>query len=625
MRDSFIRLLAVCFLGVCAPVFLAAQDDPGGTRYSPLSQINTQNVQDLKVAWVYHTKEVKPGGMSGNGNRIDAFESRPVVVGTVLYFSTPSSRVIALNAETGAELWTFDPQAGKQHRTTAAHRGVAYWQGPSGEGRILYGTADGLLIALDAKSGKPCRDFGDNGIVPLRPGVADNFPNARYSVTSPPAIYKDLVITGAELQEYPSRGPSGAIRAFDVRTGKLAWEFQTIAQPDEAGHETWDGNSSARRSGVNVWSLMSVDRERGLVFLPIGSPSYDFYGADRKGNNLYGNSIVALDAKNGQRVWYFQVVHHDIWDYDLPAQPTLVDITRNGESIPAVAQVTKTGYVFVFDRRTGKPVFPIEERPVPQSDVPGEWTSPTQPFPSKPPALARQSVTESDLNQTTAESKQYCQALFRSLANHGMFTPYGTKLTLVMPGTLGGATWSGASFDPKTHYLYVNTNEYGAVGQMKPQPRGSPEAYRRSSPWGEYARFADEQGRPCQKPPWGLLNAIDLDRGEIVWRTPLGNEDKLHSAAPTGTPNLGGSIVTAGGLVFIGASWDRKFRAFSAADGKVLWETQLEASAHATPVTYLGKRSGKQFVVIAAGGGGFFPGPVSDTLVAFSLSAARSR
>jgi quinoprotein glucose dehydrogenase len=411
------------------------------------------------------------------------------------------------------------------------------------------------------------------------------------------------------------------VRAFDVRTGKQVWRFDTIPGPGEVGHDSWEGDSWRDRTGVNVWSIMSVDPERGLVFLPTGSPAYDFYGGDRRGQNLFANSLVALDAATGRRVWHFQLVHHDVWDYDLPAQPVLVDFARGGRRIAAVAQVTKMGLVFVFDRATGTPIFPVEERPVPRSPVAGESTSATQPFPTAPPALSRQSVTRAGLNRVTPESARECASLFDQAKHGPAYIPYGVDLTLVLPGTLGGATWSGASFDPTTGYLYVNTNETGAVGRITEEPAGSPYRFRRTSPDGEYARFWDSKRRPCVAPPWGRLNAIDLKRGTIAWRVPLGIDEELDAkgVSKTGASNLGGSIVTAGGLVFIAATHDRRFRAFDARTGRELWVTRLEASGHATPITYRGLRGGKQIVVIAAGGGGYFSDTSSDVVAAYAL------
>jgi PQQ-dependent dehydrogenase (methanol/ethanol family) len=615
-------------LAVAATSLLPAQTewpvyghDSGGSRYSSLRQITVNNVKELQRAWTYHTGE-KPASSGPRGQRQVAFETTPLVIGGVLYLTTPANRVIALDAISGREIWTFDPQAkSKAPIRYHAHRGVSYWPGDSrNPPRILFGTLDGRLIALSARTGLPIPGFGNEGEVDLRKGVADGFPNSVYAVTSPPAILQDLVITGSELPESPGRGPYGDVRAWDVRSGKLVWVFHTVPRPGEPGHETWNSNAWEERTGANVWTGFTLDTQTGTIFLAIGSPAYDFYGGDRKGANLYGDSVVALNARTGGLIWAYQLVHHDIWDYDPPAPPALISVRSDVGEIPAVVEVTKMGLMFILDRRNGKPVFPVEERPVPQSDVPGEASWATQPVPVKPPPLSRSSMTADDLTDVTPESHRFCADLFGKSQNKGRYTPYGTESTIVFPGTLGGATWSGVSYDPKLAYVFVNTNEVGAMGQMLKQPPEAGVAWRRASPFGEYGRFWDPNLYPCQKPPWGLLTAVNVNSGEIAWRTPLGVVEELEARGlhGTGALNIGGSIATASGLVFIGATNDRRFRAFDSRTGKELWSAIIDGSGHATPITYLGK-DGRQYVVIAAGGGGFFGSKPADAVVAFAL------
>ena len=593
--------------------------DPGGLRFSTLAGIDRRNVARLRRAWTYHTGDLEPRPTS----RAVAFEATPLAVAGTLFLSTPSGRVIALDGDNGREIWMFDPppRAGRPGPARAAHRGVAYWESAAGtDRRILSGTADGRLLALDARTGRLRTDFGEGGVVDLRAGVADRWPHAVLGLSSPPAIYANLAIVGSAVQEYPARGPAGDVRAFDVRTGALAWRFRTVPQPGEPGHETWEKGAAEDRSGANVWSVMSVDVERGLVFLPVGSAAYDFFGGDRPGANLFANSLVALDAATGALRWHFQTVHHDLWDYDLPAQPALVTVRRDGRDVPAVAQVTKTGFVFVLDRVTGRPLFPVEERPVPASTLPGEAASPTQPIPLRPPPLVRQQITRAELSAVTPDSQRQCAALFDQAVTGRLFTPPGLALTLTFPGTLGGATWSGTAFDPVRRRLYVNVNEIGALGSMVRLGPDAPHPYRRRGPEGEYSRFWDDNRWPCQEPPWGTLHAVDLDLGTLAWSVRLGVVDALvaRGLPPTGAPSLGGAIATAGGLVFIAGTNDARIRAFDADDGRELWVDRLEASGHATPVTYLG-RSGRQYVVIAAGGGGYLSRTASDTVAAYSL------
>ncbi|HTV55528.1 MAG TPA: pyrroloquinoline quinone-dependent dehydrogenase, partial [Terriglobia bacterium] len=604
---AFARSIAQAHAASSGPEWRSYGHDPGGVRFSPLRQINPANVQQLQRAWTYDVPTTR-------GSWIQAFESTPLMVDDVLYFATQTGMAIAVDAETGKQLWAFDPfQGAAEKPSPAPNRGVAYWEGnsplacagerPGWQRRIFYTTPDARLFALNAATGKPCKTFGNGGAIDLREGVADQWPKLQYDVTSPPAIYKDLIIMGSEVQEYPSKGPSGAIRAFDARSGKLVWKFDTVPKPGQPGHNTWQDAGRKDRSGVNAWGPISVDVKHGLAFLPVSSPSYDFYGADRKGQDLFGDSLVAVNAANGKLVWYYQIVHHDLWDIDLPAQPMLVMLRRAGREIPAVVVVGKAGFVFVFNRLTGKPLFPIEERPVPQSHLPGEATWPTQPYPAKLPPLAETLVTRNEITTVTPESHKDCLEKFGAALPARIFNPWGPKLTVEVPGTMGGTDWGGASFDPFSGYLFANTTELGAVGEMKRQPPGSPEAYKWSSPWGSYARFWDDNGYPCQQPPWGTLNAVNLNTGDLAWKVPLGVVDDLKAEGipKTGIYTLGGSIATASGLVFIGATADRRFRAFDARTGKQLWVTRLEANGYATPMTYLGARTKKQFVVIAVG------------------------
>jgi quinoprotein glucose dehydrogenase len=592
--------------------------DPGGLKYSPLKQIDPSNVSRLKVAWTFRTGDLSNGK---EYPQVSAFESTPLMVDGTLYVTTPFSRVIALEASTGKQLWAFDPQIDKEKPTNLfIHRGAALWNS-GGQKRIMLGTLDGRLFSIDAATGKPAPGFAREGFIDLKAGFTDNFPSGRYGVTSPPAIYKDLVITGAMVSDGEAHGPSGDVRAFDIRSGKLAWRFHTVPWKGEFGNDTWEGDSWVDRGGTNAWSIMSVDVERGLVFLPLTSPSTDRYGGDRKGANLFGDSVVALEAATGKRVWHFQTVHHNLWDYDLPAQPNLINVVRGGKLLPAVAQITKTGFVFVLDRLSGKPLFDVQERPVPKSEVPGEEAWPTQPFPVKPPPFARQSMKRDELTTVTPESRAACEKLIEDAFFGGLYTPTGLKPTVLFPGTNGGANWGGASFDPETRTLYVNSMDVGMLTRMVKRPEGSIIPYRTAGLGSPNSRFWDQKMMPCQQPPWGHLTAIDLDKGEFRWRVTLGVVDELIAKGlpPTGAPNLGGSMVTAGGLVFIGATNDSRFRAFDKATGKELWTYKLPASAHATPITYLDRKTGKQMVVIAAGGGNKYNSTFSDSLVAFSL------
>ncbi len=584
--------------------------DPGGMRYSPLAQINAGNVSRLHRAWTYHT------GDSGT-----QFETTPIVAGNRMYLSTQSGRIAALEPETGKEIWSYDPKV----RRPREHRGVAYWPGDrESPARILFGTADGRLIALDAATGKPVAAFGRNGEVDLREGVADDFPLASYSVTSPPAIYKDLLIVGGSTQEGPSQGPSGDPRAFSVRTGKLVWRFHTVPRPGEPGNDTWGPDGSVRRSGPSLWGLINVDTERGLVLLSTGNPADSWYGADRKGMNLYANCVLALEAETGKLRWYYQIVHHDVFDYDVTGAPALIEVNRGGRKVPAVAQITKMGLLFLLDEATGKPLFGVEERPVPKSDMPGEELWPTQPFPLKPLPLARTSITREELSRRTPEAANYCAEQFDKIKSGGIYTPYGSKTTLVFPGAMGGGNWGGVAFDRSLGYVFVNITNMGIIGHLVPAAPGSESPYRNET---GYLRYLDRDRYPCQQPPWGELAAVNASTGDIAWKVTLGNYDELapQGLTKTGTPNVGGPIATAGGLVFIGATNDSRLRAFSSSTGEELWSARLDATANATPMSFLA-RDGQQYVVVAAGGPAHLRNVAdnspahADSVIAYSLT-----
>ena len=583
--------------------------DAGAQRFSPLSQIARSNVAALRQAWTFDTRALD-------------LQVTPLVVGGLMYLTAGDS-VLALEPETGKQVWRYDANG------PVSRRGVAYWPGDgSASARLYTGGGEGRMMALNAKTGAVEVEFGDRGFVDLKQSVRGDV-DGRLTLISPPAIYKNIIITGGSNGENePSTGLYGDIRGWDARTGKLLWSFHTVPRRGEAGVDTWEGDSWKNRSGTNAWTYLTVDVERGIVFAPTGSPTSDFYGADRRGKNLYGNSILAIDAQTGRLKWFQQLVHHDLWDFDLPAAPTLIDVTRNGQKIPAVAAMTKMSLVFIFNRVTGEPIFGMEERSVAKSEVPGEASWPTQPFPIQPPPLARTSFEMNrDLYALTPEHATYCKELWAAnkMYSARLFTPPGLDGTMVMfPSTLGGGNWSGFSYDAARGVVFTNIMNLGQVARMERRADAASGAapYKRTSPWNSaYGRFWNPQTKvPCSSPPFGELLAVDVNRAAVVWRVPLGVFDDLAARGfdKTGTPNIGGTIVTAGGVVFIGATIDRRFRAFDADNGAQLWETQLEASAHATPMTFMG-RDGRQYVVVAAGGDGLLASPPGTKIVAFAL------
>lgn len=578
--------------------------DAGGTRYSTLKQIDRTNVTKLQVAWTFHTG---PHELDKPTNP-PSIQCTPLVIDGVMYLTSADTKVIALDPATGRELWRFDPK-----RTKFGHlsnRGVAYWsdEHQNGARRIVIATPDGRLFSLNARTGKLDGDFGKEGIVDLREGMERDLSGMTYGLSAAPSIYKDLVILGFSVGEGYIAAP-GDIRAFNVRTGKEVWRFHTVPRPGEFGHETWSGDSWKNRGGVNPWSGIRVDHKRGTAYAALGSASNDFYGGDRVGDNLFANCVLALDAATGKRIWHQQLVRHDLWDYDLPATPNLVTVRHGGRKVDAVAQVTKTGFVFLFDRDTGRPLFDLVERDVPASDIPGERTAVRQVVPVKPPAFVRQGFTEADITDVSPEAHEFVKSKVQNYRVGPMFTPPSRHGSLQMPGLLGGATWSGATYDSTTGLLYINANDIAwvsAVALMK----DNPELY---VPSGINV-LRDQEGRPGVKPPWGTLVAVDLNAGEIKWKSPLGD---FKGMKDSGTQNFGGSIATAGGLIFIASTMDAKMRAFDKTTGVKLWEHELPAAGYAAPCTY--SIRGKQYVVIAAGGGGKSATPVSDAYVAFAL------
>jgi quinoprotein glucose dehydrogenase len=669
-------------------------------HYSPLSQINRTNVSKLRVAWTFDTHET--GGL----------QTSPLIIGHVLYGVTPTEKVVALDAASGKLLWTFDSGI----KGTQPVRGLTYWSEGS-EHRLFAGLMN-FLYALDPTTGQPVTSFGESGHIDLRKELRGDYRDQSVAMTTPGMIYKDMIIVGGRNPEtHPA--PPGDIRAFDVRTGALRWSFHTIPHPGEAGYETWPKDAWLTAGAANNWAGMTVDAKRGIVYVPTGSAVDDFYGGDRLGNDLYANALLALDAATGKRLWHFQGVHHDMWDRDFPSPPSLVTVMHDGKRVDAVAQTTKQAFVYLFDRTTGKPLFPIEEHAYPASTVPGEMASLTQPLPTAPAPFGRQRITEDTLTTRTPEAHAYALEKFRTVRSEGQFIPFSLdKLTIIFPGFDGGAEWGGSAVDPATGVLYVNENEmawlggltvtrqggsigektyqqmcsvcHGAKGEGAPpafpsligignratnaeiattvhQGKGrmpgfpnvdeilmqsllpylkslsatgansanAPEAkheldvtaglYHSSSDSSRYQftgyrKFLDQDGYPAISPPWGTLNAIDLNTGKYLWKIPFGEYPELAAKGMThtGSENYGGPIVTAGGLLFIGATiFDKKMHAYDSHSGEALWETELPYAGLATPATYM--IDGKQYVVIAAGGGKDPKAPSGGEYVAFAL------
>ena len=718
LKRATIIIAALCFFAACnnkqSPEFgswTKANGNSEGNKYSSLTQIDTGNVQRLQVAWEFHTNDADTGAHS-------QIQCNPIIVDGILYATSPQLKVFAIDAATGKQQWVFSPydtiaEEKKGHFNLNNNRGVTYWSDGKDDKRIFY-TAGPYMHCINAGTGKLVQGFGNNGKVDLHDGLEmENVKDLFVTSTSPPSIYKDILITGTRVSEGMDAAP-GDIRAFDVRTGKRIWQFHTIPRPGEAGYETWeDPNAWKTTGGANSWMGMTVDQERGIAYIPIGSASMDFYGGKRRGSNLFADCLLALDAATGKRLWHFQYIHHDTWDWDPSSAPVLLTVNHDGNKIDAVAQTTKTGFVFLFNRENGKPLFPVIETPVDTvTNLTGEKLWPTQPIPQKPAPLVRQSLTEKDVNPYLPGAEfDSVKKVLRGVHTGRMFTPQSKEGTIIFPGFDGGAEWGGAAVDPESAMMYVNANQMAWILQMfdvdpkkkqenfgqagrrlykqncmschGPERKGSGNypsiadvgkkydpgsfvefinAGRRMMPAFQhlnqqdknaiasfvlnlqheqlqkykpqftafdsfrmvpyeisgYNKFITKSGLPVLSPPWGVLNAINLNTGEYVWKITLGEDSvfKAKGVKETGTENYGGPVITKGGVIFIAATKDEMFRAFNRATGKLLWEAKLPAAGFATPATY--EVNGKQYVVIACGGGKL--GTKSgDSYVAFAL------
>lgn len=612
--------------------------DIGGQRSSAAHQITRDNVGRLSRSWTYSTGDARR--LRGSNVKWK-FQATPILADGRLYLCTPFNDVVALDPGNGKELWRYQAKLAdiKPAGNGLSCRGVTYWKDPkAGDGepcqtRIVTGTNDMRLVALDARSGRPCITFGDRGTITIDPGKP-LVHRGEVQITSPPVVVKGVVVVGSAIGDNMRvDAPRGTVRAFDVRTGAPLWTFDPIPHdPGDPARATWPGNSADLTGQANVWSLMSGDEQRGLVFLPTSSPSVDHYGGTRPGDNRYANSVVALDARTGRIVWNFQTVHHDLWDYDVSAQPTLATIERNGHLVDALIQPTKMGLIFTFDRATGKPLFEIVERPVPRGDVPGEWYSPTQPFPTTPRMLVPNQLKPKDVWGLTPFDRGACRRLVQKYRYEGPYTPPSLQGTIHYPFISGGVNWGSAAFDARAQTLYVVTNNATGLMRLVPResagPRTEMDVFRdgiapqTGTPYVlERTLLASPFGAPCNPPPWGQLHAIEMRTGKVLWERPLGTlEDFVplgNLFLPHGSGNMGGPIVTSGGLLFVGAAMDNYLRAFDMRNGDEVWKGRLPAGGQATPMTYIWK--GRQFVLIAAGGHEVLGTSAGDTLVAFAL------
>ena len=611
-------------------------NDMGGARHSKLTQITPENVGELELAWIHRSGDVLDGTSSLGKSSLQV---TPIIAGGSLVYCSPRNKVFALDPESGAERWRFDPEVDASEFYIINCRGLSQWNDPAaafgdacGE-RLVMGTVDARLIELDARTGKPCAQFGANGVVDLKHGIGDTKPG-EYGVTSPPVIIRDRIVTGTMvLDSRRVDAPGGVVRAYDVRTGALAWAWDPVVG-DHPGLAPRGEGVTYRRGTTNAWTALSADEARGLVYVPTGNTHPDYYGGHRKGADHYSSSIVALRADDGTVAWHFQTVHHDIWDYDIASQPVLFNFRGEGGAAPGLIAPTKLGMLFFLNRETGAPLFPVEERPVPQEGaVPGEYLSKAQPFTTKPETLHPHTLTPDDAFGFTPYDKAKCRDAIAALRHDGIYTPPSLEGTVTYPGMIGGMNWGSVAVDPKRHVVIANTQRIATKVTLVPQedfakhfPEGAPQLGYEPQAGSPYflmrAPLLSPFGAPCNPPPWGTLAAIDTNTGEKKWEVTLGTTRDLAPWPiwlPLGTPNLGGPITTASGLVFIGATTDFYLRAFSTETGEELWRRRLPTAAHATPMTYRLTPTGRQYVVVAAGGHGILGTPPNDALMAFAL------